>query len=556
MSITILGPLIAIYILFAILIILFYRLQLRQSGKKYNGLLQELNLVKTKLGESQNSYNQQATSMNMHKNNFNELFLKSMNSIFFLDNNKIIDCNQKTLDIFEYKTKESLLFLYPSNLSLEQASFDDMLAQAINKGIHTFEWKFIRQTGKDFLADVVLFPINYNDQQIFCCMVQDKSTELALHEKIQQMQMQVSQTSKLAQVGIVAGISANELSTQLSAISGFGQLITKSDQVDRQIIDFADKIVVASKKMSITIDHLKQFVTSATKKKWKQINVNEAIVNAIMICDSSLHSSNVQVIHKLNDELPAIWGDMNQLEIVFQSLVMMSYDLFFKKLPPNSSDLSKLKLNILSFECTGGVKVIYEAAVGSNAEVSSELENNLEYEHIKEILDEHKGLMEIPEKESQGIKIELFLPIDRRRKKERLKNENIELVQTLQKEAGTVSKKSILIVNHEEVITDILKEILGSYELKIITDGNVVIETIQNNFFDLIITSFKMPIVSGLDVLFTCNSLNLKTPILFIDEGSKDPQEMQNALTNGAKEIIKRPFTDIEYIKKTVEKYL
>ena len=65
-----------------------------------------------------------------------------------------------------------------------------------------------------------------------------------------------------------------------------------------------------------------------------------------------------------------------------------------------------------------------------------------------------------------------------------------------------VDKRSVLVVDDEEVIRDFLWEVLeDEYRITTATDGDEAIEEIKKNTFDIIITDLKMPRVSGEEVV-------------------------------------------------------
>ena len=67
-----------------------------------------------------------------------------------------------------------------------------------------------------------------------------------------------------------------------------------------------------------------------------------------------------------------------------------------------------------------------------------------------------------------------------------------------------MEKKSILIVDDEEIIRDFLFEVLSEdYRISMATDGDEAIEQLQTHNFDLIITYLKMPRVSGGEIVKT-----------------------------------------------------
>jgi len=86
------------------------------------------------------------------------LFEKSKDAILIIRNYIFVDCNQATVDMLGYKTKNELLNTHPSELSPEKQpdgrdSFlkaIEMMDIAIKKGSHRFEWDHRKSNGDIF----------------------------------------------------------------------------------------------------------------------------------------------------------------------------------------------------------------------------------------------------------------------------------------------------------------------------------------------------------------------------------------------------------------------
>ena len=81
--------------------------------------------------------------------------------------------------------------------------------------------------------------------------------------------------------------------------------------------------------------------------------------------------------------------------------------------------------------------------------------------------------------------------------------------------------KTILVIDDEKVITDIIQKIL-SKKYKVITenDGKQALKTIKNTDLDLIIADMIMPDVDGIALISHMKKTKTQTPILIM---SGDP---------------------------------
>src|SRR5688500_3962550 len=100
---------------------------------------------------------------------FQLLFEHSADAILLLDTAKtvFVDCNATALQMMRCKDKAQLLAVHPARLSAERqpdgrSSFEktaEMIAIAVAKGSHRFEWMARRLDGEEFPVEVVLTPI-------------------------------------------------------------------------------------------------------------------------------------------------------------------------------------------------------------------------------------------------------------------------------------------------------------------------------------------------------------------------------------------------------------
>jgi PAS domain S-box-containing protein len=116
------------------------------------------------------------------------IFDKAADSILLLGDNGFIDCNQATLDLFQYHEKSQLLNIHPSKIlpafqpdgMSSQEKVNLMIQEALKLGTHRFEWVHQRLNGQDFDAEVVLTAIPYKNETILHCLVRDISEQQAI----------------------------------------------------------------------------------------------------------------------------------------------------------------------------------------------------------------------------------------------------------------------------------------------------------------------------------------------------------------------------------------
>jgi len=141
---------------------------------------------------------------------FRELYEKSGDAILIIENGIFVECNQATVDMLEYESKEEFLNSHPSKLSPifqqdGQKSFDkaiDMMNIAVQQGTHRFEWMHTKKNGENFPVEVLLTAISDEpNNQVIHTVWRDitdrKNAELGL--KMSERELRKSQ--EIAQLG-------------------------------------------------------------------------------------------------------------------------------------------------------------------------------------------------------------------------------------------------------------------------------------------------------------------------------------------------------------------
>jgi signal transduction histidine kinase/DNA-binding response OmpR family regulator len=116
---------------------------------------------------------------------------------------------------------------------------------------------------------------------------------------------------------------------------------------------------------------------------------------------------------------------------------------------------------------------------------------------------------------------------------------------------------SVLIVEDDETVADVLREVLGDepYELSFAGTGEEALERIAESCPDLILTDISLPGKSGLEVMRLARAVDPEVAVVLMT-GHATVQNSIDALREGASDYITKPFDDIGEIPKTIERHL
>lgn len=117
------------------------------------------------------------------------------------------------------------------------------------------------------------------------------------------------------------------------------------------------------------------------------------------------------------------------------------------------------------------------------------------------------------------------------------------------------SKKTVLLVDDEPMIRDVLKDILCAFDIDIFesSDGHAACQIITSNKIDLVVSDINMPGQSGLKLISFCQS-QTNPPAVFLISGNMEENEAQ-ALSLGARCVFEKPI-NFKLFLSEAQKYL
>jgi len=106
-----------------------------------------------------------------------------------------------------------------------------------------------------------------------------------------------------------------------------------------------------------------------------------------------------------------------------------------------------------------------------------------------------------------------------------------------------MSRAKVLIIDDEPSVADALKTILedNGYETALAHTGGAGLEQSATRRFDLTITDYQLPDMSGLDVLAVMRGRAVACPVLIIT-AYPSPELRATAAERGALDVLSKPF--------------
>ena len=141
----------------------------------------------------------------------------------------------------------------------------------------------------------------------------------------ERMEEQMSQTEKLTSLGLLAAGVAHEVNTPLAVISNYIQMLAKQMPESDPRHSIIEKIVKQTFRASEIVNNLLNFSRTGAAEV-TNIDVNQVVEETLSLVSHPLKTSQIQVVKKLGDGLPAVRGSANKLQQVFLNLFLNARD--------------------------------------------------------------------------------------------------------------------------------------------------------------------------------------------------------------------------------------
>jgi len=306
------------------LVFLFNKMFFDLAGSKYKEIgeiLKEIPFSSDRINGDIYQFVEQIISSFKTIETYSEDILANISAaIIIIDlRGKILFFNESALWLFRKKEKETILgrFYYHSLLGVEELGLKKIIKEVID-------------TGKTYLAYEIDYPGGENEKIVnlgisllqginkqkmgVAIIIEDISAEKALEQK-------KIWEKKLAIFGELATNLVHEIGNPLAAIKALTQLLP--ERIDDQ--KFIDRFVREIKKEVERIDkifkNLFSFVHSS-RLYFKYININTIISEVLFSIEGMAKTHQVEIIKKLEKDLPEVMVDANQIKQVFLNIIL------------------------------------------------------------------------------------------------------------------------------------------------------------------------------------------------------------------------------------------
>ena len=323
-------------------------------------------------------------------------------------------------------------------------------------------------------------------------------------ETLKSTQAQLIQSEKLSGIGeFVAGV-AHELNNPLTAVMGFSELLQRAEVNPKQR-GFLETIHKSALRCQKIVQSLLSFARRHTPER-KLVCVNSLVEAALDILHYQMRTSNIEVITRLQKDLPSAMVDPHQLQQVFLNIINNAR----QAMEAHRTEGSCLRLT--TEQCGQMVRVSFQDnGPGIPEENLSRIFDpffttkevgkgtGLGLSLCYGIVHEHGGTIRARSKPGEGATfiIELPLAADPTAPAEEIESP---AANTQPPNAGT--GRRVLVIDDEDSILRMVREALepDGFEVDLASDGATALQRLRQKRYDLALCDWKMPGLNGREV--------------------------------------------------------
>lgn len=473
--------------------------------------------------------------MSASRDPYRELFERSADAILIIEGDRFVECNDATVAMLRYATREEVLSTHPSELSPPQQpdgrdsyeKANEMMAIAFEKGSHRFEWAHRRADGEVFPVEVLLTAVEAEDKPVLHVVWRDITMRRRLEE-------QLRHAHKMEAVGKLAGGIAHDFNNLLVVILGHADLLRECPPGDPDFVHSVEAIQQAGQRAAALVQQLLAFGR-------KQQLVSEVIDLNLLVDRLSrllepLIGDDLEVDTRLSDQPLFVKVDSGQIEQVIMNLASNARDACPEggvlTIETGRADPPPSARGQSSAPSPGGYAMISvaDSGIGMDPDTAAQAFDpffttkeqgrgtGLGLSTVYGIVQQSQGAVHIESAPSQGTTVSVYLPITTE-----APSTTVQIPSGPEPAGGS---QRILVVEDDDSVRKLITRILttGGYEVVSARDGLEGLEefTAHHGGFDLVVTDVTMPRVGGPEMIDRLAAEGHRPPVLFLSGYASD----------------------------------
>ena len=486
------------------------------------------------------------------------LFDKTADALLIIEGNNFVDCNQATLDMLGYDSKQELYNTHPSKLSPElqpdgqtsEHKADIMIQTAFKNGSHRFEWNHKRKNDEVFPVEVLLTAIPSDDSNLLHVVWRD------ITNRKQQEEM-LRRSLKMDALGKLTGGIAHDYNNLLGIISGYSELLATRVSDDIVSTKYVNDIQHAAARGTNLCRKLLAFTRQKTTET-TVCNINNLLNDQQLMIEKTL-TPKINLVYELEQNIWPIVLEENDLGDCIINICINSLHAMESggqlTIHTNNEFINETNAKELDLK-TGHYVVlsISDVGHGMNEETlanifdpffttKGELGTGLGMSQVFGFVQRSGGAIKIFSEVHHGTRVILYFPRSEEDYQKTKKTNDIS--------RDLKGSESILVVDDEELMAELAQEILeaNGYRVVVANNGKQALDILEKESVDLVVTDVIMPNMDGYEL---ASQILSKYPDMKIQivSGFEDEHHLNAEPRYLREQILYKPYSSINLLEK------
>jgi len=454
------------------------------------------------------------------------LFENATDGIIVLDKNSIIvNANDKACEMHGF-TRESLVGAHIKLLvgDSDKDSISRKTRRILDGESLVFEAKNNKKDGTSIYVEISSKAITIGNEVFIQSFYRDITEKKKFQEHLLQSQ-------KMESVGVLAGGIAHDFNNILTAILGHTDLIRRFAVLNEKATRSLNVIEDASRRAGRMISKLLGFARKS-KHERTPINLNDVVYETIKLLEQ-VFKKNINLSVELDNRLPLIQGDVNQMEQVIMNFLVNARDAMPNGgrivIKTQARTVVKGMPDVPPYVPPGEYVQISVSDTGTG--ISEDIKNKifepffttkepgkgtgLGLSMVYGAINDHQGYLSVESTLGVGSVFTVFLPAAA----------PATVAGTKEAVSPGSGRQTLLVVDDEQDILDIMRDSLENQGYKVFatSDSTVAIDIYRRIFQDvaLVITDIVMPGIDGRELIRQIKAINPDVKILAISGYTK-----------------------------------
>jgi len=514
--------------------------QEKEQLKQYSTQLEELVAQRTK-------------ELAVSEQKFRGLFDNAGDGVAVYDSSGIIvNVNRRFCELHGFPV-ESLVgtSIKVLDAGKDDAEKEERIRRILNGESLIYEARHYRKDGETVLFEISAKALQIDGNIYIQAFHRDVSDKKRLQE-------QLFQSQKMESIGMLAGGLAHDFNNVVSAIMGHVELLSDNDRLDADARKHLAIVETSSRRAGQMIAKLLKFARKGSIEV-QPVDLNAVVRDTTELIGKTLSHKNVTVDLKIDDAVPQLMGDANQMEQVVMNLMVNAADAMpaggTVTVATTAKTFGHEAENIHPLLAPGSYVIL--RVTDSGAGISDDVRDKifdpffttkdkgkgtgLGLAMVYSIVKEHKGAVTVESQLGKWTTFRVYIPSAPAQ----------QVVRPMFHETHQPAAGSVLIVEDEVDTLSFVRETIESFGYTVLSEDNAIramqIFREKADEIALVISDIFMPGIDGRDLIKNFKSIKPSVKVI-----AMSAYEIEDFVRKDipVDDFLRKPFGGIELMSK------